>query len=60
METAVIVAKFAIMYGIPAAQELVKLFQLKDPTAEDWAKVFALAQKPYEQYIKEAQDRATS
>lgn len=60
METAIVIAKFAIMYGIPAAQELVKLFQLKDPSHEDWAKVFALAQKPYDQYIKEAQDRANA
>ena len=53
MNTALIVtiAQYAIKYGIPAAQELIKLFKKADPTVEDWEKVFDLSKKSYEDYV---------
>lgn len=50
MNAAMIIAQFAIQYGIPAAQALVALFNKPSPTAEDWNTVFALV-KPYESYV---------
>jgi hypothetical protein len=41
------IIQFAITYGIPAAMELVKLFQKKEITVADWEAVFALAETPY-------------
>ena len=49
MATAIIVAQFALQYGIPCAQELVALFNKPNPTAADWAVVFNKANTPLTQ-----------
>lgn len=51
MSTAVIIAQFAIQFGIPAAQKLVALLNNPNPTQADWDAVWALAAKPYDSYI---------
>ena len=50
MNAVFIIAQFAIQFGLPAAQELVKLFQKSNPTQADWDAVFALA-RPYNVYV---------
>lgn len=52
MATAIIIAQFAIQYGIPAAQELAALFEKPNPTAADWALVFNKAATPLTQGLK--------
>ena len=52
MATALIIANFALTYGIPAAQELVALFDKPNPTAADWALVFNKAATPLTQGLK--------
>ncbi len=49
MAIAIIIAQFAIQYGIPAASELAALFEKPNPTAADWALVWAKAQTPLTQ-----------
>lgn len=51
MNSVIIIAQFAIQYGIPAAQKLIALFEVQSPTAAQWAEVFALAEKPYSAYV---------
>ena len=50
METAIVIAQFAIKYGIPAAESLVEMFRKPEPTLADWSVVFDKAKKSYEQY----------
>ena len=50
MSQAMIIAQFAIQYGIPAAQKLAALFAREAPTNDDWLQVWALCEKPYESY----------
>ena len=47
-----LIASALIKYGPGMARELVKLFSNPAPTLEDWEKVFALADKPYEAYTQ--------
>jgi hypothetical protein len=49
MATAIIIAQFAIQYGIPAAQELTALFQKPNPTVADWQVVWDKAKTPLTQ-----------
>ncbi len=53
-EIAILIAQMLVKYGPAVAREVKLLLQKKDPTLEDWEKVFALAEKPYEAYIAEA------
>lgn len=41
-----------IHYGPTVARAINELFRKENITAEDWDKVFALAEKPYADYIK--------
>jgi len=52
-----LVAQYALQYGIPAAQKLVALFRKESVTEEDWNELFAISQKGHDQYIAEAQAR---
>lgn len=47
-----IVAELLLKYGPGVAMGIVELFHAKEPTLEDWRKVFALAEQPYEEYLK--------
>jgi len=58
MSTALII-EFAIKFGIPAARELVKLLTVENPTIEQWEKVFAPAEKSYDDYIAAAKAKLT-
>ena len=54
MSQAMIIAQFAIQYGIPAAQKLIALFAKEAPSNDDWLQVWALCEKPYEAYVAPA------
>ena len=50
--TAEIIAMALIKYGPAMARSLVEIFQVDTPTAEQWEKVFGLAEKSYDDYVK--------
>ena len=52
MATALLIAQFAILYGVPAAQELVALFSKPNPTPADWDVVWKKAQTPLTQGLQ--------
>ena len=41
--------EYAIKYGIPATLEIIRLLKVQDPTADQIAAVFAVAQTPFDQ-----------
>lgn len=47
-----IIAMALVKYGPGLARELVAIFQNPAPTMDDWNKIFTLAEKPYEDYVK--------
>lgn len=47
-----IIAMALVKYGPTLARGLLEIFQKDAPTTEDWERVFALAEKPYEDYVK--------
>ena len=47
METALLVGSLLLKYGPDLAKEFMLLVQKKDPTADDWQKVFDLAKEPW-------------
>jgi hypothetical protein len=49
--TVIIIAEALMKYGPSVARALVEIFKKDDPTAEDWEKVFALAEKSYDDYV---------
>ncbi len=53
METqlAILIAQALIKYGPTVARELTLLFKKDKPTQDDWEKVFALSEKPYDAYV---------
>lgn len=53
METqlAILIAQALIKYGPTVARELTLLFKKDKPTAEDWDRVFTLAETPYDAYV---------
>jgi hypothetical protein len=52
METAIIIAQALIKYGPEVARQLAILFGQKEVTLADWEKVFVLAEKSYDDYVK--------
>jgi hypothetical protein len=52
METAIIIGQALIKYGPEVARQLVALFGQKEVTLTDWEKVFSLAEKSYDDYVK--------
>lgn len=52
MTTVEIIAAALIKYGPAVARALYDLFSVANPTKEDWDKVFKLAEKSYEDYVK--------
>lgn len=51
MEIALIIGRILLMYGPAAAQAWQKIFSNPSPTAEDWAKVWAVPHKSYDDYV---------
>lgn len=51
METALIIAQFMITYGVPATRKLIELLRTPNPTWEQWDAVFALSEKPFDEYV---------
>ena len=49
--TTVFIVQALLKYGPALASALVEIFQKETPTREDWDKVFALAEKSYEDYV---------
>jgi len=49
---ALIIAEALVKYGPTLALALVDLFQKQEITRDDWLKIFALAEKSYEDYVK--------
>lgn len=47
-----IIALALVKYGPQMARALYEIFSKPTPTKEDWDKVFAMAEKPYEDYTK--------
>lgn len=52
MSNAEIIAMALVKYGPTLARELVNLFQVENPSIDDWNKLFALADKSYDDYVK--------
>ena len=50
--TALLIAQALIKYGPAAARAIAALFKKDEPTMEDWEKVFAIAEKSYDDYVK--------
>lgn len=56
--TALMILQALLTYGPTLARELQKLFsQQRDPTPEEWEKLFTMFSKSYEDYIAEAMAR---
>ncbi len=49
-----IIAVALVKYGPTVARELIALFQKQTVELADWERVFALCEKPYEEYVKPA------
>jgi len=56
MNTTLLIAEALLKYGPGLARGLADLFSKPAPTLEDWEKVFALAEKPYSDYVKPLTD----
>lgn len=41
-----------ITYGPVVTKEIVNLFKKQNPTLEDWDKIFDMAAKSYDDYVK--------
>ena len=52
MPQALLIAELLLKYGPTVAREIVNLFAVAAPTPGDWEKVFSLAEKSYEAYVK--------
>jgi hypothetical protein len=52
MSTWEIIALALVKYGPELARALLNLLSVEAPTKEQWEAVFALAEKPYEDYVK--------
>jgi hypothetical protein len=53
IQLAILITQALLRYGPALARELALLFSKKEITLEDWDKVFALAEKPYDSYVGE-------
>lgn len=53
-QLALIIAEALVKYGPTVARAIAEIFEKKTPTLQDWEKVFALAEKSYEDYVKPA------
>lgn len=51
-ELALLIGQILLKYGPTVAQATVEIFQKPAPTPEDWTKVFALARKSYDDYVR--------
>lgn len=47
-----IIALALVKYGPQVARAIYDIFNKPSPTQEDWDKVFAMAEKSYEDYVK--------
>lgn len=52
MNATEIIALALVKYGTTLARALVAIFSIEKPTAADWEKVFDLAEKSYDDYVK--------
>lgn len=52
------IAELALRYGPALAKAFQELMTVKEPTAEQWAAVWALAEKSHDQHMAEARARA--
>jgi|GEM_PF-2663955 len=52
METTLLIAQLLLKYGPGVAAVVAALFEKKEVTLEDWQKVFAMAEKSYDDYTK--------
>jgi hypothetical protein len=46
-----LIGNILLKYGPAVARAVKALFEKADPTSADWEAVFALSEKPYEDYI---------
>ena len=51
---AVLILEAFVKYGPTVARAITDIFKKEVITSDDWNKVFDLAEKPYESYIKPA------
>lgn len=51
-----VILQLLLKYGPEVAAKARELMRGKDPTDEDWAKVFELAQTPWKEATKELKD----
>lgn len=47
-----VIALALVKYGPSVAMALVEIFERKTATRDDWAAVFALARKDYDDYVR--------
>ena len=51
-EMALLIAQLLLKYGPDVARGVSDIFKKDAPTAEDWEKVFKMAEKSYEEYVQ--------
>ena len=51
--TAILIVQSLIKYGPEVARAIAAIFQKSDPTPAEWEAVFKLAEKSYDDYVKE-------
>jgi len=51
METTILIAQLLLKYGPGVAAGVAALFEKKEVTLDDWQKVFAMAEKSYDDYV---------
>ena len=57
MNTAILIAQALLKYGPAVARGIAELFEKPNPTLADWEKVFVLAEKSYDDYVKTPEDK---
>lgn len=58
MPTSIIILELLLKYGPAVAAAAREIIKIKDPTDEDWRKLFAVAETSYDSYIEAARKRA--
>jgi hypothetical protein len=52
MNTTQIILLLLAKWGPTLAEAAVKLAKVENPTDQQWAELFAMAEKPYDDYVK--------
>lgn len=58
MSAAIVILQILAQYGPAVAEAAQRIATSKDPTQADWDALFVKARKGYDDYIREAEERA--